>query len=71
MVPELIVSGVIPLTIVSDVDRSARSENGVSVGILMTGGVRGAVLDLGAETRSISAQVCETTRRVVHLFTNE
>jgi len=47
----------IPLTVVSDIDRSTRSENGVSVGILETSGVRGAVFNLGGNGKDQGASL--------------
>jgi len=44
---------VIPRTIMSDFDGTARSENGVGVGIIEAGGVLGAVFHLEAETESV------------------
>ena len=55
----------------NDIDGSARRENSVSAGIVEASGVRGAVIDLEAETTSVSAQVCQVTRRVIHPGTYE
>lgn len=35
-----------PLTIMGDVDGSARDKNGVNAGVMEASGIRGAVLDL-------------------------
>jgi len=56
---------------VNDIGGSARRENNVSAGIAEASGVRGAVIDLEAETTSVSAQVCQVTRRVIHHGTYE
>ena len=48
---------VIPLIVMSDVGRSARSENGENARIIEASGVRGTVLDLEAGTETISAHV--------------
>ena len=61
----------IPLTIVSDVDGIARSENGVGVGIIEASGILRAVFYLEGETESISAQFCHVTRRETHPGTIE
>ena len=41
----------------SDVDGSARIENGEDAGIIEAGGVFRAVFDLGAETKGVSTRV--------------
>ena len=69
--PESTAIEMIPLTVVSDVDFIPRNKNGVSVGIVEAGGVLGAVFNLEAETKSISAQVCQVTRRETHPGTIE
>jgi len=61
----------IPLTVVSDVDFTARRKNGVGLGIVEAGGVLGAVFNLEVGTKSISAQVCQVTRRETHPGTRE
>ena len=61
---------VIQLTIVGDVDGSARIENGKNTGILEASGVFRAVLDL-EEIESMSAHVCWVTRQKIHLGTFE
>ena len=59
---------VIPLTIMGDIDGSARSENGGNAGIVETGGVRGAELGLCRRgTESMSIHTYRTTRRVIYL----
>jgi len=55
-----------PLTIMSDIDGSTRSENGENAGVIKTSGVFGAVVDLEAETESMSAGVCQATRMIYH-----
>ena len=49
------------LTIVNDIDRSARGENGKRAGVITTSSVCGAVLDLETETESMSTRLCQTT----------
>ena len=61
------VTDVIRLTIVWDINKSTRSENGEEAGVIEAGGVRGTVLDLEAEAESISTYVCQVNRRVIHL----
>jgi len=68
MAPGSTVIGKITLTIVGDVDGSARSKNGVNAGVVKACGVRGAVLGL---TENISTLVCQATRGVIHLGTVE
>ena len=57
----------IQLTIMSDVDGSARIENGKGPGILKASGVCRTVLDLEDETESMNTYICWVTRRVIHL----
>ena len=57
----------IPLTVMSDIDRSARSENGEKAGIIDASGVCGAKLDLKAGTESISTHFYRATRQVTYL----
>lgn len=47
------------LTIVSNVDRNVRRENSENAGVIKACGVCGTVLDLEAETESVSTQICE------------
>ena len=54
-----------------DIDGSARSENGKSAGITEACSVCRAVLDLRAETESVSTRVCLTVRLVIYLGTVE
>ena len=55
----------------SDIERSARSENGEHAGIIEAGGVFGAVLDLETGTESVSTRVRQITGRVIHPGTGE
>jgi len=50
-----------PLTIMSDIDGIASSENGENTGAVKASGICGAVADLEAETTSMSAGVCQAT----------
>jgi len=45
----------------SDIDGSARSENGENAGVIQASGVCGVVIDLEAETESMSTGVCQET----------
>ena len=65
--PESKVADMIPLTVMNDVRGSARSGNGENAGITEASGVRGVVLDLEAVIGIISAHICQTTRRMIHL----
>ena len=47
----------IQLTVMSDIDGSARVENGENAGIIKACGIRGAVLGLDAEAGSMSMRV--------------
>jgi len=47
----------IRLTIMSDLGGRTRSKNGENAGVVKASSVRGAVLDLEAETESISTRV--------------
>lgn len=58
-----------PLTIVDYTDGGTRREN--SANPIKASDVRGIVLDLKAETKSVSKQVYQVTRRVIHLCTQE
>ena len=59
---------VIPLvTVMSDVGRSTRSENGETAGIIEASGVCGSVLDLEAGDEKISANIFQVTRWVIYL----
>jgi hypothetical protein len=53
--------------IMNDIDGSTRSENGENAGIIKTSSVRGVMLDLEAESESVSIQVCQVIRRVMYL----
>ena len=57
----------IPLTIMSDIDRSARVENGENAGIFKACSIRGTELDLGAETETMRAGVFLTNRCTTYL----
>ena len=57
------VIGVIPLTVMSDIDGSAGSENGESVEITKAGGVFRTKLDLEVETNNVSTQVWQVTKQ--------
>ena len=46
----------------SDIDGSARSENGESTGIIEASGVFRAELDLEEKTKNVSTQVLQMTR---------
>jgi len=50
-----------PLTIMSNIDGSTRSENGENAGVVKASGICGAVVDLGAETESMSTGVYQAT----------
>ena len=52
----------------SNIDGSARSENGESAGVIKASGVRGA--ELGLE-KSMSTRVCQVTKRAMYLGTFE
>ena len=62
---------VVPLTVVSDVGVSARSEDGENAGITKASDVCGIVLDLEAGTESISARIFRAGRRAIYLSTAE
>ena len=47
----------VPLTVMSDIDRSARGKNGKGAGIIEASGVFGAELDLEVEAESVSTRV--------------
>jgi len=64
MILESKMIGMIALTIMGDIDGSARSENGENAGIVKAGGVRGTVFDLEAETQGMSTYVCQVIRCV-------
>ena len=59
--PSKRVIGMIRLTIVSDVDGTARIENGENAGVGEASGVGGTVLDLETEMESVSAQACRVS----------
>ena len=61
----------IRLTIASDVDGSARIKNGKHVGVIKACSVCREVLDLEAETESMSIGVRWVARRVIYLGTVE
>ena len=61
----------IRLTIMSDIDGSARVENGEDAGIIKACGIRGAVLGLGTEAESMSTRVCMANRRAIYHCTVE
>ena len=61
----------IPLTVMGDIDGSARSENGENAGIIEASGVFRAELDLEAETNDVSTQGWQVTKRVIYPGTNE
>jgi len=50
----------------SNIDGSTRSENGENAGVIKASGVSGTVVDLEAETESMSAGVCQATRMIYH-----
>jgi len=54
------------LTIMSDIDDSTRNENGENAGVVKASGVCGAVVDLKAETKSMSTDVRHATRMIYH-----
>ena len=56
----------IQLTVMSDIDGSARVENGENAGIIKACGIRGAVLGLDAEAGSMSTRVYLTDRRATY-----
>ena len=49
----------IQLTIVSNVNRRARNENGENAGVIEAGGIHGAVLDLKADQRNEYASLSD------------
>ena len=51
----------------NNTDGSARSENREYAGLIKTGGVCGAVLDLGAGAESMNARVYQVTECVIYL----
>ena len=55
----------------SDIDGIARNENGENGGIIEAGSVFGAVLDLEAETESVSTRARQVTGHITHLCTGE
>ena len=57
----------IPLTIMSDVNGSARSKDGENARIIEAGSVCGAELDLEAETEGINTRACQVTQWVTYL----
>jgi len=57
----------IRLTIVGDVDRRARIENGENTGMVKTSCICGAVLDLRVGSERISTRVRQETMQVVYL----
>ena len=67
MAPKSTLINVIRLTIVSDVDGNARIENSEHAGVIEARSVRRDVLDLQAETESMSTGVRPVTIRVVYL----
>jgi len=69
--PESEAIEMIPLTIMSDIDGIARSQNGENAGVIKASGILGVVLDLDAKTERVSTQVCHVTRRVIHPGTIE
>jgi len=48
----------------SDIDGSTRSENDENAGVVKASGVSGTVVDLEAETESMSTGVCQVTRMI-------
>ena len=52
----------IALTIMDDIDGSARSENGENTRIIEACSVCRAVLDLGTKMESVSTRVCQVAR---------
>ena len=55
----------------SNVRRSAGSENGKNAGVIEAGGVCGIIINLEAENESISVHVFRATRRVIYRGTAE
>ena len=68
---EIASESIIPLTVMSDVDGSPRSEDGEIARIIDANDVCRAELDLEAGIKSISAHVCQTTRWVIYLSAAE
>ena len=58
---------VIMLTIVGNINGGAGGEDSENIGTVETCGICGAVLDLVAETESVSIHVCHVTGRVIYL----
>jgi len=58
---------VIPLTIMGDIDGSARSENGGNGGVVQASGVHGAELGLKRGTEGMRIHTRRVTRRVIYL----
>jgi len=69
--PKSTLINMIRLTIVSDVDGSARIKNGELAGVIEASGVCGHVLDLETGTESVSTGVHRVTRPVIYLGTVE
>ena len=67
MAPKATLTNMNQLMIVGDVDGGPRIKNGEHAGIVESCSVCGDVLDLEAETRSVSTGVLWVTRRVVCL----
>jgi len=62
----------IPLTVMSDIDGSARSENGENAGVIKAGGIFRAELDLETEKNNVSTRAGLTiTRRGIYLGADE
>ena len=61
----------IQLTVMSDIDGSARVENGEDAGIIKACGIRGAVLGLDAEAESMSTRGYVANRRAIYHCTVE
>jgi hypothetical protein len=57
---------VIVLTVMNDIDGSARSENREYAGLIKAGGVCRAELDLEAETESMNTRVYQVTERATY-----